>query len=338
MAHTALFDVHKELQAKMVPQNSWDMPLFYPGGTLAEHRHTLKEASLFDTGNRSCFQITGADLKAKLSGLFLRDCQKIAAGEFQENFLLSDDGNIALKLLLVPMAEDDFFAILDQGISGSEKQFFIEKISSVLECRELSDFFSSFVLAGKRSGIYFNDITGTDIPEGCFDKVELAVEDEKFRSIVLHGKYSGLNAYEFFFNQELAPELYEVFYRNSGIEPAGIAAAESLRIENMVPGAAEFASSIKPESCPDICKDAFRESSATSPLLVTVDLGRNPAPNNSDVLDKNGNVVGKVCSGAFCPGINCARVWCRINDRNLLDKENGLFFKINGETVNGKII
>ena len=153
------------------------------------------------------------------------------------------------------MAENDFFVILDQGISGSEKQFFIEKISSSLEYRELSEYFSSFALAGKNCRNYFNDITGTDIPEGCFDKVELDVEDEKFRSIVMHGKYSGVEAYEFFFNKELAPELYELFYRNSGIEPAGIAAAESLRIEHAVPGTAEFASAIYPDGCSYICRD-----------------------------------------------------------------------------------
>ena len=50
MSKTALFEVHKELDAKLAPVNSWDLPLFYPGGSVAEHRHCHTGAIIFDGG------------------------------------------------------------------------------------------------------------------------------------------------------------------------------------------------------------------------------------------------------------------------------------------------
>ena len=50
LQRTALFDLHVEIGARMVPFAGYEMPVRFPGGIIAEHLHTRSRASLFDIG------------------------------------------------------------------------------------------------------------------------------------------------------------------------------------------------------------------------------------------------------------------------------------------------
>jgi len=51
LGRTALYDLHIELGAKMVPFAGWEMPVQYPMGVLKEHLHTRAAAGLFDVSH-----------------------------------------------------------------------------------------------------------------------------------------------------------------------------------------------------------------------------------------------------------------------------------------------
>jgi aminomethyltransferase len=48
LKQTPLHPLHLDLGARMAPFAGYDMPLNYPKGVLAEHRHTRTAAGLFD--------------------------------------------------------------------------------------------------------------------------------------------------------------------------------------------------------------------------------------------------------------------------------------------------
>ncbi len=54
LERTPLFELHRELGAKMVPFAGYQMPLSYPAGILAEHRHTRAAARRWRRGWRGC--------------------------------------------------------------------------------------------------------------------------------------------------------------------------------------------------------------------------------------------------------------------------------------------
>ena len=61
LERTPLFELHRELGAKMVPFAGYQMPLWYPAGILAEHRHTRAAASLFDVSHMGQVRLNGGD-------------------------------------------------------------------------------------------------------------------------------------------------------------------------------------------------------------------------------------------------------------------------------------
>ena len=55
---TALFDLHREAGANMVPFGGWDMPLHY-GSQLEEHHQVRASAGMFDVSHMLVVDISG---------------------------------------------------------------------------------------------------------------------------------------------------------------------------------------------------------------------------------------------------------------------------------------
>ena len=69
LLQTPLHALHVELGAKMVPFAGYDMPVQYPTGVMAEHKHTRAAAGLFDVSHMGQVRLVGADAAAALETL-----------------------------------------------------------------------------------------------------------------------------------------------------------------------------------------------------------------------------------------------------------------------------
>ncbi len=69
LARTPLHALHVELGARMVPFAGYAMPVQYPAGVLAEHKHTRAAAGLFDVSHMGQVELRGADAAKALEAL-----------------------------------------------------------------------------------------------------------------------------------------------------------------------------------------------------------------------------------------------------------------------------
>ena len=56
---TPLYDLHRELGAKLAPFAGYAMPIHYPSGIMAEHGHTRDRAGLFDVSHMGQVRLVG---------------------------------------------------------------------------------------------------------------------------------------------------------------------------------------------------------------------------------------------------------------------------------------
>ena len=56
---TPLHALHLELGARMVPFAGYSMPVQYPAGLMAEHKHTRNAAGLFDISHMGQLRLVG---------------------------------------------------------------------------------------------------------------------------------------------------------------------------------------------------------------------------------------------------------------------------------------
>jgi aminomethyltransferase len=93
----------------MVPFGGWDMPLSYPGGTLAEHMACRTAAVMFDVSHLGTVRVEGSGSLARLQAAFTNDLGKIGPGRAQYTHLLDDaDGSVLDDIIVWWLAEEVF--------------------------------------------------------------------------------------------------------------------------------------------------------------------------------------------------------------------------------------
>ncbi|MDO5289226.1 MAG: glycine cleavage system aminomethyltransferase GcvT [Pseudomonadota bacterium] len=101
LLQTPLHALHLELGARMVPFAGYHMPVQYPSGLMAEHKHTRTAAGLFDVSHMGQVRISGADAAAALESLMPVDVQGLGLHRQRYGLLLDDEGGIIDDLMFV---------------------------------------------------------------------------------------------------------------------------------------------------------------------------------------------------------------------------------------------
>lgn len=111
---TPLHALHIELGAKMVPFGGYDMPVQYPAGVMAEHKHTRAAAGLFDVSHMGQVRLIGAGASAALETIVPVDV--IDLGVFKQRYALftNPQGGI-LDDLMICRRPDDLFVVVNAG-------------------------------------------------------------------------------------------------------------------------------------------------------------------------------------------------------------------------------
>ena len=98
---TPLHDLHVELGARMVPFAGYSMPVQYPAGVMAEHKHTREAAGLFDVSHMGQLKLVGADAAAAFESLMPVDVIGLGVDKQRYGLLLTDEGTIIDDLMFV---------------------------------------------------------------------------------------------------------------------------------------------------------------------------------------------------------------------------------------------
>ena len=96
---TPLHALHLELGAKMVAFAGYDMPVSYPGGIIAEHKHCRESAALFDVSHMGQLRLVGDDAARALESLVPVDVVDLAVGKQRYGLFTSSTGGILDDLI-----------------------------------------------------------------------------------------------------------------------------------------------------------------------------------------------------------------------------------------------
>jgi aminomethyltransferase len=116
---TPLHALHVELGAKMVPFAGYDMPVSYPAGILAEHRHCRTAAALFDVSHMGQLRLVGGDAAAALETLVPVDIVGLAEGKQRYALFTNERGGIRDDLMVTRRA-DHLFLIVNASCKGDD--------------------------------------------------------------------------------------------------------------------------------------------------------------------------------------------------------------------------
>jgi aminomethyltransferase len=103
---TPLHGLHLSLGARMVPFAGYDMPVQYPAGLMAEHKHTRAAAGLFDVSHMGQIRLVGTEAARALETLIPMDVLGLGLHQQRYGLLLNEQGGIIDDLMFVNRGDD----------------------------------------------------------------------------------------------------------------------------------------------------------------------------------------------------------------------------------------
>lgn len=322
---TPLYDCHVALGARMVPFAGYDMPVHYAQGVLKEHVHTRTRAGLFDVSHMGQALIEGPDhstVATALERLVPADIIGLKPGQQRYTQLLNESGGCHDDLMVTRAEHDDGklflvvnagckdkdYEVLRAGLPGGVSLFVIEdRALLALQGPE-----AERVLEGLIPGVgglaFMTAATFSWTPE---DQV-----------YVSRSGYTGEDGFEISVHQDQAVALWQALLAEDGVEPIGLGARDSLRLEaglclygheldeTVSPVEAQLVWSIQKRrrvegGFPGAAR--VQAELLQGPSRVRVGLmpeGRAPAREGTEILSGSGDRIGVVTSGGFGPTIN----------------------------------
>ncbi len=112
LRRTPLYNLHRELGAKMVDFGGWEMPVQY-AGILEEHRAVRERVGLFDVSHMGEFVVTGAGALAALQALTPNDVGKLTDGRIHYSAFLTEKGTFVDDLLVYRRSADAYLLVVN---------------------------------------------------------------------------------------------------------------------------------------------------------------------------------------------------------------------------------
>ncbi|SDI45825.1 glycine cleavage system aminomethyltransferase GcvT [Variovorax sp. OV700] len=225
---TPLHDLHVELGARMVPFAGYSMPVQYPAGLMAEHKHTRDAAGLFDISHMGQLRLVGPDAAAAFETLIPVDVIDLAPGKQRYGLLLNDEGGILDDLMFFNEGHGSIFVIVNGACKVADLAHIQQKIGARCDVQPMPDHAllalqgpqAATVLARLSPGIErFVFMTGG------------AVQIGGIPAFATRSGYTGEDGFEISVAGKDADALARLLLAQPEVKPVGLGARNSLRLE-----------------------------------------------------------------------------------------------------------
>lgn len=233
MKETALFRIHRDLGARIVPFAGFQMPLEY-SGIKDEHINIRKGVGVFDVSHMGEFRVKGDAAGAFLQRVTTNDIRKLVEGKVQYTCFPNAKGGIVDDLLVYYMGDDGFLVVVNAANIQKDWDWLVKQNQEGAVLENISDAVSQLAVQGPRAVETLQKLTSVNLGEiryYTFVVDEFAGVPDV---IISATGYTGAGGFELYFGNEYAEKIWKEVMeagKEYGIKPAGLAARDTLRLE-----------------------------------------------------------------------------------------------------------
>ncbi|WP_370244396.1 glycine cleavage system aminomethyltransferase GcvT [Salipiger sp.] len=327
LKRTPLHDLHLALGAKMVPFAGYDMPVQYKLGVMKEHLHTRAAAGLFDVSHMGQVILRGDDPKAvalALETLVPVSVAGLAEGRQRYGLFTNEQGGIEDDLMIANRGDHLFLVV-----NAACKEADVARLRAGLEPKGVSvDYIEDRALLALQGPGAEAALAALNPAVAEMRVMDVAtVELMGVEAWVSRSGYTGEDGYEISVPESAAVALAEALLAQDTVEPIGLGARDSLRLEaglclyghdidtTTTPAAANLLWAIQKVRRADGDRaggfpgaDIILPEIASGAPSVRVGLkpeGRAPMREGIDLYESEagGEPVGRITSGGFGPTV-----------------------------------
>jgi glycine cleavage system T protein (aminomethyltransferase) len=323
---TALNAVHRQMGAKMVDFNGWDMPVEYPAaigcGIINEHMAVRTGVGIFDVSHMGDIRLAGPQALVAVQHISMNDASRLAIGQAQYSALLYPQGTFVDDVIVHRLGAEEYLLVINAGTR--EKDFnWVRDNTRQFDCvvENLSDDFTQIAIQGPKAVDALQKLTDADLGAVKFYWVTRGTVCGLKNILIARTGYTAEDGFEIYVPADEATSVRvwnEILNagKEYGLVPCGLGARNTLRLEGKLPlygheisdtinvweaGLDRFCKMEKPEF---VGRDALEKAKAEDVKRTLVGLEmteRGIARDGYKVLDGSGREIGYVTSGSPAP-------------------------------------
>ena len=346
---TALYNTHRQMGAKMVEFNGWEMPVEYPsvGGIIAEHNAVRTSVGIFDVSHMGDIRLAGREALAAVQHISMNDASRLAVGQAQYSALLYPQGTFVDDVIVHRLGQDEYLLVINAGTR--EKDFsWVRDHTRDFDCEveNFSDDFTQIAIQGPKGVDLLQKLTDADLSVVKFYWVTRGRVCGLKNTLIARTGYTGEDGFEIYIpaDENTSAMVWNQVLqagREFGVVPCGLGARNTLRLEAKLAlygheisdtitvweaGLDRFCKMEKPDFIGRHALEKAKSTGVGRTLVGLEMIERGIARDGYKVLDEEGAEIGYVTSGSYAPFLkkNIALAYVPpqfANDRTILKVE-----------------
>ena len=321
---TALNAVHRQMGAKMVEFNGWDMPVEYPsaGGIMAEHNAVRSGVGIFDVSHMGDIRLSGPQALAAVQHISMNDASRLAVGQAQYSALLYPQGTFVDDVIVHRLGEDDYLLVINAGTREKDFNWVREHTRQFdIKLEHLSDEYTQIAIQGPKGVNLLQKLTNANLSAVKFYWLTRGTVCGLQNILIARTGYTGEDGFEIYIPADEATSVRvwnEILQagKEFGVVPCGLGARNTLRLEAKLAlygheisdsinvweaGLDRFIKMEKPEFIGRAALEKAKAAGLKRTLVGLEMVERGIARDEYKVLDEAGKQIGYVTSGSPAP-------------------------------------
>ncbi|MBC7401550.1 MAG: glycine cleavage system aminomethyltransferase GcvT [Mucilaginibacter sp.] len=353
MKNTALSEVHVKAGAKMVPFAGYNMPVQY-AGINAEHETVRKAVGVFDVSHMGEFILKGDKALDLIQRVTSNDASKLYDGKVQYSCLPNTTGGIVDDLLVYRIDEQTYMLVVNASNIEKDWNWISQFNTEGVPMKDISDRTSLLAVQGPKAAEALQSLTDIDLASMeyyTFKKGTFAGIDNV---VVSATGYTGAGGFELYVDNDHAEAIWNAVFKAGepfGIKPIGLGARDTLRLEM---GFCLYGNDIDDTTSPleaglgwvtKFSKEftnsaalADQKAAGVTQKLVGFEMIDRGIPRHDyEIVDADGNNIGKVTSGTQSPSLQKA-IGMGYVKTGFAKEGTEIFVKIRDNSIKAKIV
>jgi aminomethyltransferase len=230
---TPFYNIHRHLNAKIVEFAGFEMPVEY-SGIINEHMTVRQRVGVFDVSHMGEIWIKGPNALSFIQKVTSNDASLLLPGQAQYSCLPNGNGGIVDDLLVYNYEPGKYLLVVNASNIQKDYKWLISQNNMGAVLEDSSDKISQLAIQGPRALKVLQKLTGNDlsaIKYYTFKVDRFAGIDDV---IISATGYTGAGGFELYFYNDHAEHIWEALFdagREEGIQPIGLGARDTLRLE-----------------------------------------------------------------------------------------------------------
>lgn len=318
LKNIALNDIHVDLGAKMVPFAGFNMPVQY-AGVKEEHICVRNGVGIFDVSHMGEFVLEGEGALDLIQRVTTNDASKLHPGKVQYSCMPNGKGGIVDDLLVYRTTETEYVLVVNASNIAKDWDWIKGHDHDNVQMKDVSDNISLFAVQGPKAMAVVQKLCKEDISSMPYYTCRYVAFAGCERVLLSTTGYTGAGGVEIYVPNPHSRMVFEAIMEageNEGIQPIGLAARDTLRMEM---GFCLYGNDIDDSTSPieaglswitkfdkgDFTDKEYLQAQKTDGvgkrLVGFKMLDRGIPRKDYEIMDSNDRVIGRVTSGTMSP-------------------------------------